>query len=132
MNITSPYLSTPRGNKYLITFTDYFTEYADVKPIPHQTAKTFARIYETKVLTLHGIGSRLITDQGQVFMSPFFRETCKILRTRTTRPRRNHPLSNGTIERWHRSLRAGLSRYENAVHTNCDVLVPFYLMAYRQ
>ena len=65
-------------------------------------------------------------------MSPFFRETCKILGTRTTRTPSNHPLSNGTIERWHRSLHAGLSRYVNADHTNCDVLVPFNLMAYRQ
>jgi hypothetical protein len=38
---------------------------------------------------------------------------------------------NGLLERWHRSLHTGLSHYINASHTNWDVAVPLYLMAYR-
>jgi len=40
-------------------------------------------------------------------------------------------MSNGTLERWYRSLHKGISHYINASHTNWDVGVPFYLMAYR-
>ena len=35
------------------------------------------------------------------------------------------------VERFHRSLHTGLSHYIIAAHTNWDVLVPFYLKAYR-
>jgi len=42
-----------------------------------------------------------------------------------------HPMSNGILERWHRSSHTGSSHYINALHTNWDVVVPFYFMAYR-
>ena len=64
-------------------------------------------------------------------MSTFFCETCKILGIRKIHTTSYHPMSNGLLERWHRSLHTGLSHYINASHTNWDVVVPFYLMAYR-
>jgi len=119
MNITGPYLLTPRGNKYLQTVIDHFTKYAEVYPITQQTTETCATLYETKVTTRHGIGSRLITYQGQIFVSSFFQKTCKTLGIITTRTSTYHPETYGTIEGWHRLLDADLSHYVNAVHTNC-------------
>jgi len=75
LDITGPYVTTARGNKYLLTFTDHFTKYVEAFPIPDQTAETCARIYATQIVTQHGNGSQLITDQGRSFMSSFFQET---------------------------------------------------------
>jgi transposase InsO family protein len=61
----------------------------------------------------------------------FFSETCKILGIRKIHTTSYHPMSSGLLERWHRSLHTGLSHYINASHTNWDVVVPFYLVAYR-
>jgi transposase InsO family protein len=97
MNITAPYLLTPRGNKYLQTLIDHFTNYAEVYQITDQTTETCAIIYETKVVTRHAIGSRLITEQGQTFMSSFFQEICKILGIITSRTSTYHPETNGTM-----------------------------------
>jgi hypothetical protein len=77
INITGPYLLTPIGNKYLQTFIDHFITYAEVYPITDKTTETCATIYETNIVTRYGIGFRLITDQGQAFMSSFFQETSK-------------------------------------------------------
>jgi len=131
MDVTGPYRLTSRKNKYLLTFIDHFTQYAEAFPIPDQTAKTFVRIYATQIVTRHGTGSKLITDQGRAFMSTFFSETCKILGIRKIHTTSYHPMSNGLLERWHRSLHTGLSHYINASHTNWDVAVPLYLTAYR-
>jgi transposase InsO family protein len=79
MDITGPYMLTPRKNKYLLTFIDHFTRYVEAIPIPDRTAETCARVYATQIVTRHGLGSKLITDQGRAFMSSFFHETCKIL-----------------------------------------------------
>ena len=40
-------------------------------------------------------------------------------------------MSNGKLERFHKSLCEGISHYVNSCGNNWDTLVPFYLMAYR-
>jgi len=131
VDVTGPYPTTPRKNKYLLTSIDHFTKYAEAFPMPDQTAETCARVYATKIITRHGTGSKLITDQGRAFMLSFFRETCKILGIRKTHTTSYHPQSNGMIERLHRDLHAGLPHYVNSANTNWDIVVPFYLISHR-
>ena len=64
-------------------------------------------------------------------MSAFFSETCKILGIRKVHTSSYHPQSNSSVERLHRSLHTGLAHYVDATHTNWDLLIPFFLMAYR-
>jgi len=109
MDITGPYPTTLRGNKYLLTFIDHLTKYAGVFPIPDHTAETCARVYSSQIVTRLGSGSTLITDQGREFMSSFFQRTCKILGVRRVRTSSYHASSNGMVERLHRSLHSGLS-----------------------
>jgi hypothetical protein len=72
MEITGPYFMTPRKNMYLLTFIDHFSKYAEIFPIPDQSALTCARVYASQIITRPGSGSKLITDQGSAFMSSFF------------------------------------------------------------
>ena len=76
MDNTGPYLLTPRGNRFLLTFIDHFSKYVEAYPIPDQMAETCAKIYASH-MRRHGSGPRLITDQGAPFMSSFFQETCR-------------------------------------------------------
>jgi len=131
VDITGPYLTKPRGNKYLPTFIDNFTRYLEAFPIPDQSATTCARVYAFEIVTRHGTGSTLITDQGRASMSAFFQGTCKILGVRKIRTTSFHPAANGLIERFHRSHHSGLSHYINSVNTNWVTVVPFFLMFYR-
>ena len=77
IDIPGPYPMTTRKYKYLLTFIDHFTKYAEAFPLQDQTAETCAPVYATQIVTRYGTGSKLITDQGRAFMSSFFRETCK-------------------------------------------------------
>jgi hypothetical protein len=86
IDITGPYVETPRKNKYLLTwknkylltFIDHFSRYMEAIPIPDQSAETCARVYASQIIARHGTGSKLITDQGWNFMLKFFEQTCKI------------------------------------------------------
>jgi len=121
----------PRKKKYLLTFIDRFTKYVEAIPISDQSAETCARVYASQIVTIHGTGSKLITDQGRAFMSTFFQQTCKILGIHKVNTTSFHPSSNGMIERLHRTLPTGLSHFVTSANNNWDVLVPFFLMAYR-
>jgi transposase InsO family protein len=130
MDITGPYAVTPRKNRYLLTFVDNFSKYAEIYPIPEQSAMTCAKVYTSQIITRHGSGSKLITDQGAAFISLFFIETCRIMGIYTSRTLSHHPMSNGHVERMHRTLHTALSHYVNQSHIEWDIRVSFFLMAY--
>jgi transposase InsO family protein len=131
MDILGPFPISPAKNRYLLTFMDHLTSYAEAIPLPDITAPTVARAYVTHVIARHGAGSKLLTDQGRNFTSAFFRETCKILGITQLFTTAYNPRCNGKLENWHRSLCEGLSHYVNASGNSWDLLVPLYLMAYR-
>jgi len=130
MDITGPYPTTPRGNKYFLTFINHLTKYAEAFPIPDHTAETCARLYSSQIVTRHGSGSTLFTDQDREFMSSFFQRMFKIIGVRRVRTSRFHAYSNGMVEGHHRSLHSGISHYVNANQYNLDKFVPFYLISH--
>ena len=71
MDVTRPHITTPRGNKYLLTFIDHSPKYVEAFRIADQTAETCLRVYVTQIVSRHGTGTQLITDQGPAFMSSF-------------------------------------------------------------
>ena len=130
IDICGPFTTTPNKNRYLLTFPDLLTKYAEAIQITSMTAEECARAYATHVIARHGACSKLMSDKGRNFTLVFFRETCKILGVKQLFTKAYHPQSNGILERWHRSLCEGLSHYVNACGNNWDTLVPIYLMAY--
>jgi len=131
MDITGPYPLTPRKNRYLLTFIDHFLKYAEIFSIQDQSALTCARVYASQIITRHGSSSKLITDQGSAFMSSFFSETCRILGIQWSRTSSYHAQTNGYVERLHRTLHTALSHYVNNSHTDWNLKLPYFLLAYR-
>ena len=99
MDITGSYPATARKNKYLLTIVDHFFKYAEIFPIPDQSAPPCGQIYALQIVTRHGSGWKLITDQGAAFMSSFFKETCKVMGIRRSHTSSYHAMSNGLVER---------------------------------
>ena len=50
MNMIGPLPETPRGNKYIVTLTDYFSKWAEAAPLPSKHAEAVARfIYSVSI-----------------------------------------------------------------------------------
>lgn len=95
LDIVGPLPASKQGNKYLLTFIDHFSRYAEAVPLADQTAETTARAFVKYILTRHGVPERLLTDQGRNFTSELFTTTCKILGIKKLRTTAYHPESNG-------------------------------------
>ena len=55
MDLIGPMPVTPRGNKYIVTLTDYFTKWAEAAPLPDKTALGVAKfIYSVRELRNYG------------------------------------------------------------------------------
>jgi len=65
MDITGPYPTTPRGNKYLLTVIGPLRKCVETFPIPDHRAETYARVYSSQIVTPHGSRFDLVHEPKQ-------------------------------------------------------------------
>jgi hypothetical protein len=73
-DILGPLPVTPRGNRYILGVTDYFTKWIEVFPVPNQTAETCANVILNEVICRYGCPLSIHSDQGRNFESDIFQE----------------------------------------------------------
>ena len=120
MDILGALPLTPRGNKYILAVTDYFTKWVEVFPVPDQKATTCAYVLVEEVFMRYGFPQTLHSDQGRNFESMLMAEICDLLEIRKTRTSPGHPPCNGQIERFNSALLKMIKVYLKGEQTNWD------------
>lgn len=131
LDIVGPLVTSYNGNKYILTFMDYFTRYSEAIAVPDIKAETVARAFVEQVVCRHGCPEKLLTDRGTNFMSEVFKEVCSLLQTKQLHTASYAPSTNGLIERFHRTLKDMLAHYVERSQRNWDQVLPYILLAYR-
>ena len=131
IDITGPYATSRRGNRYLLTYVDHFTKWAEAVPLPDKEAATVADALVMQIFARHGVCDKLLSDRGRNFTSELLRETCRLLGVKKLFTSPYRPQGNGQVERFHRTLHAGLAMYANPSGTNWDDHLNLVLWAYR-
>ena len=130
----------------MLVITDHFTRYAQAIPTRNQTAHTTARILYENFFVHYGFPARIHSDQGANIESKLINSLCDLTGMKKTRTTPYHPMGNGMVERFNRTLlnmlgtlqdnqkadwKAHLSTlthaYNAATHDSTD-FSPFYLM----
>ena len=130
MDILGPLPTTIMGNRYLLVFTDYFTRWVEVIPLPDQKAETIAREFVTQILLRHGVPTKLLTDCGSNFLSKLMGSVYSYFGIRKLATTPYHPEGNGLVERFNRTLADMMSHYTED-QRDWDEFVPFVIFAYR-
>ena len=104
MDILGPLPLTPRGNRYVLVVTEYFTKWTESYAIPNQEAETVAEKLVSEFVCRFGVPRELHSDQGTNFESKVMTEVCKLLDIEKTRTSPLHPQSDGQVERYNRTL----------------------------
>ena len=102
MNKLGPLPQTPRGNKFILVVTEYFTKWTEGYAIPNQEATTVAEKLVSEFVCRFGVPREIHSDQGSNFESKVMTEVCKLLDIE--RKRTLHPQSDGQVERFNRTL----------------------------
>ena len=92
------------GNKYLITFIDQLTRFAEIRVIPDKTAATIARTFFESVISRHGTPSSLITDNDPAYNSDIMANLCKLMKVNKPNILTYRPEANGFAERLNKSI----------------------------
>ena len=63
---------TPRGNKYILTFTEYCSRYVEASPLQNTQAATVAKILVQEICFRFGSPQELLSDLGSNFFLNWF------------------------------------------------------------
>ena len=103
-DILGPFPTTPRGSRYVLVVTDYFSNWVEIFAVPDQTAGTCAEKILNEVIGRFGCPLDLHSDQGPNYRSAIFQELCRLLEIRKTQTAPRNPKCNGKVERFNKTL----------------------------
>lgn len=130
-DILGPLPETPRGNKYILVVTDYFTKWVEIFPIPDQTASTCATVIINEVIARFGCPYDMHSDQGRNYESELFAECCRLLEIRKTRTSPMNPRCNGQTENFNKTLVKMIKSYLKGEQSTWDIHLGCLAGAYR-
>ncbi len=126
MDIVGPLRKTKRGHKFILTVMDFATRYPEAIPLRRTDAATVAEAL-CGVFTRLGIPEEILSDQGSNFMSELLRKVLELLQIQTSP---YHPLTDGMLERFHRTLK-GMMHKTCRERTDWDEYLPYVCFAFR-
>ena len=131
IDLCGPFPESYYGKTYILTCTDYFTQWTECVAIAEKQAKTIAKALVDNVFSRLGCPWELVSDQGTEFDNKFLRELCDRFHIHKVRTTAYHPNSNGVAERIHRTLNSLLGKVTSDQQTDwTDHLQPL-MSAYR-
>lgn len=107
MDIVGP-LPESQGYRYCLTMIDRFTRWPEATPIKDITADTVIDVFFATWVARFGAPVVIITDRGSQFDYQLFDAMAKMIGSQTRRSTAYHPQTNGSIECWHRTLKAAI------------------------
>lgn len=114
---------TPRGNRYVLTFTEYNSRFVEAFPMKDTCAETIARTFVNEICFRYGAPQQLLSDLGANLVSEVMRETCELLKVERIMTAPYRPQTDGLLEKYHSTMCKNLSMYVNDRHDDWDVLL---------
>ena len=97
----------------------------------NQEASTVASVLFNEFISRYGVPAEIRSDQGRNFESAVFTEMCQLLDIHKTRKTALHPLSDGMVERYNRTLGRQLAMFIGEHQDTWDQKPPLLLTSYR-
>ncbi|KAE8899714.1 hypothetical protein PF003_g16089 [Phytophthora fragariae] len=126
-----PLVTTPRGNKFILVFADYFTRWVEAYPVASLDTITFVNIMVDEVLSRHGLPERLLSDRGSNFISELAKSFYETLGIKKLYGAAYHPQTQGLVERFNGTLIGMLRMFVSETQSDWDLYLPRVLFAYR-
>ena len=114
---------TERGNRYVLTFTEYNTRFVEAFPLKETSSKTIARVLVDEICFRYGAPQTLLSDLGANLVSEVMAETCSILKIERLFTAPYRPQTDGLLEKYHHTMCKNLSMYVNDRHDDWDLLL---------
>ena len=114
---------TPRGNRYVLTFTEYNSRFVEAFALKETSANSIARVLVDEICFRYGAPQQLLSDLGANLVSQVVAETCELLKIERLFTAPYRPQTDGLLEKYHGTMCKNLSMYVNDRHDDWDLLL---------
>ncbi|WVZ48725.1 hypothetical protein U9M48_000144, partial [Paspalum notatum var. saurae] len=122
---------TQKGYDSIWVIVDRFTKSAHFIPVKTSyTAATYAELYISRIVSLHGVPVSITSDRGSVFVSRFWEQLQTALGTKLIHSSAYHPQTSGQVERVNQILEDMLRACVLTYSTKWDECLPLAEFAY--
>jgi transposase InsO family protein len=130
IDFCGPLKTTPRGNKYVLVITDYFTRYITAVPLPTCTAEKTAETLFNEFFCKFGVPEVIVSDQGTHFQNQLMTHIQHLIGYNHIYSTPYHPQSNGIVERFNSTFIPQISKLQDHEHNNWDEYLQAVVFAY--
>lgn len=131
IDCVGPLPKSKSGNQFLLTIMCLATRYPEAIPLRKITAPAVVKAL-LKFFSTFGLPKVIQSDQGTNFMSKLFSQVMQSLSIKHKVSSAYHPESQGSLERFHQTLKSMLRKYCLDSGQDWDEGVPIVLFAVRE
>ena len=125
-----PLKSTPRGNKYVLIITDYFSRHVTAIPLSNCTAETTAESLFNEYFCKFGVPEVVVSDRGTHFQNQLMSNMRLLIGYNHIYSTPYHPQSNGIVERFNSTFISQISKLQNEENNSWDEYLQAVVFAY--
>ena len=118
------------GYENILVITDHFSRYAQAIPTRNQKAYTTAKMLYENFFLHYGFPAVLHSDKGANFESKVIKSLCEIAGVKKSRTTPYHPMGNGMVERYNKTLLNMLGTLSDDKKADWKSYVPTMTHAY--
>ena len=130
IDILGELMKTPRGNRFLLVIADRFSKLVRTVPLKSTSGAAIAQAFVTHWVLPYGAPLKLLSDNGKQFTARFFQRVCNLLGVKNVYTTTYHPQTNGQVERFNRTLLAGIRSYSVEHPKDWDLYTDVLTYAY--
>jgi transposase InsO family protein len=131
MDFVGPLPETARGHRFLLTFIDTFSNWAEAIPVPDSTSAALAEAMYESLICRHGVPNFILTDRGRQFVGNMNTNFMTLLGVKHLRTTAYSPNANGICERMHRYIGQQLRTLSNTELNDWDKHIHAIMFTYR-
>ena len=130
MDLVGEFVTTPRGNKWLLVIVDRFTKLVRTVPMKNTEAYDVAKAFVTHWVFTYGPPVSVLTDNGPQFIARFMLETYRILGVKELFTTTYRPQTNGQTERMNLTICGALRKFVQDHPRTWDLLTDTITYSY--
>lgn len=124
-------LTPSEGKRFCIVLTDMFSKWVECYPTSRQDSAAVAKALLTQVIPMHGIPTKISSDNGAPFVSEAIKQIGQFLGMDLRQHTAYHPTSGGAVERENGTLKTKLAKCCEETGLSWTKVLPVVLMYMR-